>query len=128
MMKKLGKVGVVGIVASGMMLTSGCALLEQFTGTTTSDSNAKMNLGEFKGIKHAVGCKKFENQAGWHGSWELGDNLSIMLESALFDTGRFVLVEREKLNDIIAEQDLGTSGSGGFGRGEAVIHFQTDGS
>jgi hypothetical protein len=33
-----------------------------------------------------------------------------MLESALFDTGRFVLVEREQLKDVIAEQDLVASG------------------
>ena len=33
-----------------------------------------------------------------------------MLESALFDTGRFVIVEREKLTDVIGEQDLAASG------------------
>ena len=78
--------------------------------TSTEDSNAKMNLGEYKGLKQAVGCQDFENQAGWSGSWDLGNNLSIMLESALFDTGRFVLVEREKLTAVVAEQDLAASG------------------
>lgn len=48
--------------------------------TKTEDSNAKMGLPEYKGLKHAIGCKKFENQAGWAGSWDLGDNLSIMLQ------------------------------------------------
>lgn len=67
-------------------------------------------LGEYKGLKHAIGCKEFENQSGWRGQWELGDNLAIMLESALYDTGRFVIVEREKLKDVIAEQDLVASG------------------
>ena len=33
-----------------------------------------------------------------------------MLESALFDSGRFVIVEREKLGDVMAEQDLAASG------------------
>ncbi|HNR94395.1 MAG TPA: CsgG/HfaB family protein [Kiritimatiellia bacterium] len=78
--------------------------------TKTSDSDAQMNLGEYKGLKHAIGCKDFDNEAGWHGEWQLGENLSIMLESALYDTGRFVLVEREKLKDVIAEQDLVSSG------------------
>jgi curli biogenesis system outer membrane secretion channel CsgG len=67
-------------------------------------------LPEYKGLKHAIGVKDFENQAGWHGRWELGDNLAAMLESALYDTERFVLVEREKLKDVIAEQDLAASG------------------
>lgn len=93
-------------------LFTGCTqTLGQFTGKTpTEQANADMGLGEYKGLKHAVGVKDFENEAGWSGSWDLGDNLGIMLESALFDTGRFVLVEREKLTDVIAEQDLAASG------------------
>lgn len=78
--------------------------------TTTEDGNAEMVLGEYRGLKHAVGCVDFQNQAGWSGQWNLGQNLSIMLESALMDTGRFVLVEREKLSHIIAEQDLAAGG------------------
>ncbi len=74
------------------------------------DGDADMGLGEYKGLKHAVGVKDFENQAGWRGRWELGQNLSAMLESALYDSGRFVLVEREKLRDVLAEQDLAASG------------------
>jgi len=68
--------------------------------TKTESSNADLKLGEYKGLKQAIGCKDFENQAGWHGQWDLGNNLSILLESALFDSGRFVIVEREKLNDL----------------------------
>ena len=110
MMKRLSRVSFLAVLAYGLVVASGCAVLEQFTKTQTSDSDAKMGLGEYKGIKHAIGCKDFENQAGWHGQWDLGQNMSIMLESALFDTGRFVMVEREKLKDVIAEQDLATSG------------------
>lgn len=78
--------------------------------TDTQQGNADMKLGEYKGLKHAIGCKNFDNEAGWHGNWEIGNNLSIMLESALLDSGRFVIVEREKLKDVLAEQDLVASG------------------
>lgn len=78
--------------------------------TSTESGNAKMNLGDYKGLKHAIGCKEFANEAGWHGDWEIGHNLTIMLESALFDSGRFVIVEREKLGDVMAEQDLAAGG------------------
>jgi curli biogenesis system outer membrane secretion channel CsgG len=78
--------------------------------TTTESGNAKMNLGEYKGLKQAIGCKDFANEAGWHGQWEIGRNLTIMLESALFDSGRFVIVEREKLGDVLSEQNLAASG------------------
>jgi len=105
----------VSYVLTGLALAAmftGCTqTLGQFTGKTpTEQANADMGLGEYKGLKHAVGVKDFDNEAGWSGSWDLGDNLGIMLESALFDTGRFVLVEREKLTDVIAEQDLAASG------------------
>ncbi|MBA4386716.1 MAG: hypothetical protein C0404_01975 [Verrucomicrobia bacterium] len=106
----LRKMHGIGLLVAVAVLTGGCALLEPFTGTTTSDSNAKFNLPEYKGVKHAVGCKDFDNQAGWHGSWHLGNNLSIMLESALYDTGRFVVVERKDLGEVLKEQDLVTSG------------------
>lgn len=78
--------------------------------TATESGNAKMNLPEYKGLKQAIGCKDFDNEAGWSGQWEIGHNLTIMLESSLFDSGRFVIVEREKLGDVLGEQDLAASG------------------
>ncbi len=77
--------------------------------TKVEDGDADMGLPEYKGIKHAVGVVDFENDAGYHSQWKLGYNLSILLESALFDTGRFVLVEREKLGVVMGEQDLAAS-------------------
>ncbi len=110
MNKKMCAVAMVAAISF-----TGCNTLGQFGGSATGDTptertNADMGLGEYKGLKHAVGVKDFENEAGWSGQWELGNNLASMLESALFDTGRFVLVEREKLKDVIAEQDLAVSG------------------
>lgn len=93
-----------------MNMTGVCGLFGSSTKTETSDSNAKFDLPPYTGLKMAVGCIDFKNEAGWSGAWDLGNNLSIMLESALYDTGRFVLVERDALKDIIAEQDLATSG------------------
>ena len=78
--------------------------------TKTEGGNADMKLGDYKGLKQAIGCKDFENQSGWSGQWNIGNNLSIMLESALQDSGRFVIVEREKLGDVLQEQDLAASG------------------
>jgi len=98
----------VVVLAGGILVSSGCALLD--TSTQTKDGDLKAQLGEYKGMKHAIGCVDFDNQCGWSGSWAIGNNLSIMLESALFDTGRFVMVEREKLNYVVSEQDLVASG------------------
>ena len=101
---------IVLLITTLFIFTQPASALWGNSKTKTESGNAKMNLGEYKGLKHAIGTKNFENQAGWSGQWKLGSNLAIMLESALFDTGRFVLVEREKLKDVIAEQDLAASG------------------
>jgi curli biogenesis system outer membrane secretion channel CsgG len=99
------------LVAAGLTI-SGCAMLQPLLGTSTTQANANLaaQLGPYSGLKHAVGCVNFKNEAGWSGQWELGNNMATMLESSLFDTERFVVVEREKLADIVAEQDLVASG------------------
>lgn len=99
---------LLGAIFSLISGNTACAIWG--TGTKTESGNAQMNLGEYKGLKHAIGVKGFRNESGWHGQWNLGDNLTVMLESALFDSGRFVVVQREQLKDIIEEQDLAASG------------------
>lgn len=101
---------LLGLAVVSFALASHPAQALWGVGTKTESGNANMNLGEYKGLKHAIGVKDFRNDAGWRGSWDLGDNLSLLLESALFDSGRFVVVQREKLRDVIAEQDLAASG------------------
>lgn len=106
------KAKVLQATAAAVMVSlmfSGCAMLNSFTGTKTADANPINQLGPYNGLKHAVGVTDFKNQGGWAAQWKLGNNLSIMLETALGATERFVLVEREKLKDVIAEQDLAGS-------------------
>lgn len=78
--------------------------------TETERAADKVDLEEYTGVRHAIGITDFENQAGWRSQWELGNNMAMMLESALFETDRFVIVERQDLGDVIAEQDLQASG------------------
>jgi len=110
-MKMMRVMAATVVVAACSTATPAWALWGK-ADTKTEDGNSDIGkkLGEYKGLKHAIGCKDFQNQSGWSGSWEIGHNLSIMLESALFDSGRFVIVEREKLGDVMLEQDLAKSG------------------
>jgi len=108
----------VMLLAMGMLACQAQAdgledLFRKGTGTDKTkveDGDADMGLPEYHGIKHAVGVVDFDNDAGYRSQWELGYNMSILLESALFDTNRFVLVERENLGVILDEQDLASSG------------------
>ena len=62
-------------------------------GTKTKDNDTDLGLNEYTGIKHAIGVSKFDNASGFYSALSLGSNMGVMLESALIDSGRFVVVE-----------------------------------
>jgi curli biogenesis system outer membrane secretion channel CsgG len=110
-MKKLPLFIVVAALAGSTV--SSHAFLDSLIGsggTKTEDNDSDLGLAEYKGIKHAIGVQEFSNASGFFSSLSLGSNLSVMLESALIDSGRFVVVERGALGSIIKEQDLVTAG------------------
>lgn len=41
---------------------------------------------------------------------KFGDGMAEMLANALFATNRFIVLERQSLDDVLREQDLGASG------------------
>jgi len=65
----------------------------------------------YQGVKKRIAVTSFENKVqGVPGSRLLGTGFAEMLTTALIKTGRFVVVERQALHDIIAEQELGQTG------------------
>ncbi len=46
----------------------------------------------------------------WWNDWDVGKGVSDLIINAIFETGKFRVVERQKLDAIIAEQNLGASG------------------
>jgi len=61
------------------------------------------------GPKARVAVTKFEDKSA-RGSEEIGNGMAEMLANALFATNRFIVLERQSLDDVIREQDLGASG------------------
>jgi curli biogenesis system outer membrane secretion channel CsgG len=67
----------------------------------------------FDGLKKRLAVLKFENKVKTpipDQSWKIGEGLTEMLTSELFKTGRFIMVERAALADIVREQELGQTG------------------
>jgi curli biogenesis system outer membrane secretion channel CsgG len=83
--------------------------LKPSAATKTSDDTTGVKMGDYKGVKHALGVLDFDNSAGLFSEWTLGENMALMLESSLFATNRFVIVERGELGAVLAEQDLQAS-------------------
>lgn len=61
------------------------------------------------GPQKRIAVSAFEYRAG-QGSAEIGEGMSDMLTNALFNTGRFIVLERERLDEVMDEQDLAASG------------------
>ena len=78
--------------------------------TEMLDGNANNILPPYRGIKKEIGVESFDNAAGINGLFPLGLNLAALLKSALIDTGRFVVLDRQNLNSVMREQDLQASG------------------
>lgn len=74
-------------------------------GPTISEVRAE----PFQGPKKRIAVKPFEYKAA-KGAGDVGSGLSDMLADSLFNTNRFILVERERLQDVIEEQDLADTG------------------
>lgn len=64
------------------------------------------------GLKKRIAVSDFEDKS--HHPWWTGDNvgtgMSDMLATALMETGRFIVLERQRVGDIIQEQDLVSAG------------------
>lgn len=61
------------------------------------------------GPRHRVAVSAFEFRAG-QGSRQIGDGMTDMLTDSLVNTGRFIVLERERLSEVMAEQDLADTG------------------
>lgn len=65
----------------------------------------------YDGPKKRIAVTKFENKVrGVYASRLLGEGFAEMLTTELMKTGRFIVVERLALGDILSEQELGQTG------------------
>jgi curli biogenesis system outer membrane secretion channel CsgG len=62
-------------------------------------------------LRYSITVSKFENEAGWHGQWDLGDGFATIMTDALQGSGKFIVLgDAEMRGTALAEQDLAASG------------------
>ncbi len=76
----------------------------------TESANEDFGLPEYNGVKHAIAVLPPKYTAVVTYTGDLSQNIGSMLESALYDTNRFVVVDRDRIDDTLREQNLQTSG------------------
>jgi curli biogenesis system outer membrane secretion channel CsgG len=82
--------------------------------TTVVDSGSaptvqQAQAARYDGPQKRIAVSSFEFRAGKDTS-RIGDGMSDMLTNALFSTGKFIVLERERLDEVTDEQDLAASG------------------
>ena len=76
--------------------------------TGAAPTVAQAQAAPYDGPQKRIAVSAFEFRAG-EGSREVGEGMSDMLTSALFNTGKFIVLERERLNEVMEEQDRANS-------------------
>lgn len=63
------------------------------------------------GLRYSITVSEFENRAGWHGQWDLGDAWGTVLTDLLMQTGKFIVLgESDMRQEALGEQDFAASG------------------
>jgi curli biogenesis system outer membrane secretion channel CsgG len=80
---------------------------------TAATQAVQLTYPPYDGLKKRLAVIRFENKVRTpipDESWKIGEGLTEMLTTELFKTGRFIMVERAALTDIVKEQELGQTG------------------
>jgi len=106
-------VGILPVLALAAVLagciTPGPSARVQSTGATDMGS---ARSAAYHGPKAAIAVADFEDKTVSSGRYRAayGRGMQEMLTTALFNSNRFIVLEREKLDAVMAEQDLGATG------------------
>jgi len=62
-------------------------------------------------LRYSINVEKFQNKAGWHGRWDIGNGFGEIMTDALNSSGRFIVLgETDMRKAAMDEQDLAASG------------------
>jgi len=114
-MKKLFLVVGSGLVMMGIMGCASLNALMQPTATVDNTAGAAP-LPPYSGPKARIAVADFEVKAA-KATGEIGSGLREMLVTALVNSNRFSVVERQELSAVMQEQELAASGAAQSGSG-----------
>ncbi|MEM1155072.1 MAG: CsgG/HfaB family protein, partial [Pseudomonadota bacterium] len=94
------------------LLRSALLLILSIMGTSAlAAQKGQQAQREYVGPKQVVAVLPFENRVeGIPGNWLIGEGLAEVLVTELIASNRYLLVERDAIQNIVREQELGMSG------------------
>lgn len=99
-----------------MVLFSGCAALNMQPSAQVDNTAGAMPLPPYSGPRARIAVANFDVKAAKAGG-EIGSGLREMLVTALINSSRFSVLERQELSALMQEQELAASGAAQQGSG-----------
>ena len=116
------RVAFIACLAVAFASSIGCAGMQP---TAQVDNNVGTTpLPPYSGPKARIAVSEFEVKAA-KANGEIGTGLREMLVTALMNTNRFRVLERQVLNAVMQEQELAASGAGAQGAGPKRGNIKT---
>jgi len=91
------------------VVLAGCTSAHVASSSTTGPTITQAITEPTHGPKRRIAVMPFEYKAA-KGAGQIGSGLSDMLADSLFNSNRFIVLERERLPEVMHEQDLGDTG------------------
>ena len=98
------------LFAALLFALPGCAPSATVVSSSGGPTIQQAQQEPYAGVKKRIAVTAFEFKAAGGGSGEVGRGMSDMLANSLFNSNRFIVLERENIKEVIEEQDFGASG------------------
>jgi len=104
------------LVLCAVALLAGCPAGPGTTVNVREGSDrsiAEVQAEAYNGPKARIAVARFDNKTADSQDWynaSIGDGMADMLTTALVNSGRYIVLERQTLEHVLGEQDLGASG------------------
>jgi curli biogenesis system outer membrane secretion channel CsgG len=108
-MKSLPSLKWLLLFAAPLLTVSACSTTAKVVSSSGGPTIQQAQQEPVVGPKKRIAVTAFEFKAA-RGSQDVGRGLSDMLSDALFNSNRFIVLERENIKEVIQEQDFGASG------------------
>ena len=80
--------------------------------TTAQAEGLPQNTGN---LRYSITVSKFNNEAGYHGQWDLGNGFGEIMTHALNESGWFIVLGETDMRQMaMAEQDLAAGGRSAY--------------
>ncbi len=98
------------LLALLVALLAGCTSATVVSSSAGGPTISQARAEPAQGPKKRIAVKDFQFKAAKGGYGDVGTGLSQMLTDSLFNSNAFIVLERDRLNEVMEEQNLGDTG------------------